>query len=311
MDLRILVCLFMILPAKSSAQVYNYFTLEHSDFEINPAILGLSHEFGSQFANYSEFGNKTYQSKSARAGTTALIGPLNCGITFNPNFYQNGVAVGVFSFGTGHNLKLNSRINLALGINYKFFRGNISSGNIDYLKQNVLAGANNGFNGFNSSIVFSDSNRRVFFSLMALNLTFNNNHESPFPRYFALVTGNILSLIYTQPNSIAYIESYIKYSKLETKPLTSTIVHYRRPIFSLSPKNKLLLGGACGYIDQNYFRYGMNLRLESTSSDEIVLGYDVSDLMKDGQNFSGFYFSLKGNISRLKKPVNKKKRNSL
>ncbi|MCF8253137.1 MAG: hypothetical protein K9H61_12765 [Bacteroidia bacterium] len=285
------------------AQVYNYLPLENNDFEINPAELGLFHNVSSYFANNSNLGNGDYQARIYRVGITSFIDPLNFGLTFTTNILPNQVSIGVISLGTGYNFQVNSKLNCAIGLNYKLVRGTLSSGFVDYLKQTAVPGYGQISDGFNTSLILSDSLKRIYFSVMVLNAFPIANQDEVFPKYFAIVTGNTLGIFKSKLQSSLYLESYIKYSLLNSKPVFSTIVNYKWP-FNPNAKYVFSSGTSFGVIDEKYYQIGLLISFANSKGNELIFRYNLVNEISGMQENYGFYV---GFVSNRPLEIKKKK----
>lgn len=134
---------------RTSAQVYHYNSIENTDFEVNPAYFGIKNNKPEFLGNVSAFGNNVYRIQTFRAGFTSNFKNMNWGMMFNPMYFPEKVFVGNISIGTGYNLKLNQKLNLALGLNYRFLDNNLSLGYFDYLRQDAIGGTGTFSDGFN------------------------------------------------------------------------------------------------------------------------------------------------------------------
>ncbi|MDP3929165.1 MAG: hypothetical protein Q8R57_09090 [Bacteroidota bacterium] len=293
----LLFCVFIFsknLIPNSVAQVYNYIPLESRDFEVNPAELGLFPHVSSSFANSANMGNKDYFARMYRVGMTSFFDPLNFGLTFTTKVLPNQVSVGIVSVGTGYNFKVNSKLNCAFGVNYKFSRGTFSSGYVDFLEQTAVLGNGSISDGFNASLVLSDSLKRTYLTIMLLNAFPIANQAELFPKYLALLTGNLIGLFKENKHSVLYLESYIKYSLLHSKPVYSNILQFKRPI---NPNYKYVVSGgtSLGVLDDKYYQLGLNLSFANSRGDEFFFRYSLVNAINELQENRGFYFGIVSN----------------
>lgn len=289
----VLLC-FRTLTPSSVAQVYNYIPLENRDFEVNPAELGLFPHVSSSFVNSANTGNKDYYARMYRVGMTSFFDPLNFGLTFTTKVLPNQVSVGIVSVGTGYNFNVNSKLNCAFGVNYKFSRGTLSSGYIDFLEQTAVLGNGSISDGFNASLVLSDSLKRTYLTIMFLNAFPMANQAEIFPKYLVFITGNVFGIFKESKHSVLYLESYIKYSLLRSKPVYSNILHYKRPF---NPNNKYVISGgtSLGVLDDMYYQLGLNLSFANSRGDEFFFRYSILNAINDKQENRGFYFGIVSN----------------
>jgi hypothetical protein len=219
---------------------------------------------------------------------------MNWGMMFNPMYFPEKILVGNVSIGTGYNLRINQKLNLAVGINYKFLNNNLSLGCFDYLRQDAIGGTGIFSDGLNGSIILNDSVKNILLSLMALNLPAFSNKQL-FPTYLVLNTGNICSLIIKETNFYLQLNNYLKYSRLENGVKFSSILHLKR-ILNPKSKYKISLGSTIGKLDEKYNLFGIYLGFKNPALDEISLRYNFSKSKNDLLYFEGFNVCLKSSF---------------
>ncbi len=280
-----------IISKRTSAQVYQYNFIENTDFEVNPAYFGIKNNKPEFLGNVSEFGNNVYRIQTFRAGFTSNFKNMNWGMMFNPIYFPEKVFVGNVSIGTGYNLKLNPKLNLALGLSYKFLNNNLSLGYFDYLRQDAIGGTGIFSDGLNGSFILNDSAKNIIFSMMALNLRAFSSKQV-FPTYIVLNTGNIWNLINKETSFHLQLENYLKFSRLENETKLSSILHLKK-ILNPKSKYKISLGSSIGKLDEKYNLLGIFLGFKNPALDEISLRYNFSKSKNDMIYFEGFNICFK------------------
>ena len=287
----IVIGILTISSIRTSAQVYHYNSIENTDFEVNPAYFGIKNNKPEFLGNVSTFGNNVYRIQTFRAGFTSNFKNMNWGMMFNLMYFPEKVFVGNVSIGTGYNLKLNQKLNLALGLNYKFFNNNLSLGYFDYLRQDAIGGTGVFSDGLNGSIILNDSAKNIIFSLMALNLPAFSSKQL-FPTYLVLNTGNIWNLIHKETSFQLQLENYLKFSQIENGAKFSSVLHLKK-ILNPKSKYKISLGSSIGKLDEKYNLFGIFLGFKNPALDEISLRYNFFQSKNDPFYFEGFNICLK------------------
>ena len=253
-SVKALVISIFILT-KVNGQVYNYFPIEFTDFEVNPSVLMSPFLNPSSQYAYSNTFSKIKPLSIIRVSTNQKMKYFGYGITVNAFMMENKMEYDYASLGCGFkHIKFKNK-HILIGGTYKLMKSNIQTGSFDYYKSTVLGSKVTINQNFNFAITYSDTVNRFYFSANFLNMSapfLTGSQPLQFPTYYVLQMGNFLNFLKKKSRSEVSFVGIGKISPINGKFTYSEYFNFGT-LINISSNSGFQLGSRIGLGDNDYF----------------------------------------------------------
>lgn len=258
------IVVYSVVLNCTSAQVYNYDPIRHTNFETNPAYLSSDKNkfvFSWLHSGFSLSNNRFY-SETIRYSVYNASNYTGAGLVAGFYNYGKNQTYTYAGAGLGYRTIFFNRVYVRVGLLYKFLYLNSNKGAFEYYSLKEIEGSEKtkqSLQSLNGSVSFSSARDRYYMSLGSLNHSISQTTPSNlFPNYYFVNLGDFGRILNSQYLEISYT-GFISKRELSKAEQVSHYITFLYSGFHLTRMSSLKWGGRFGIENKNLLRFNPSL----------------------------------------------------